>query len=307
MGSVRRPAVMGLSQSARVRLPPAMNARTQLSFQLPFDWAGLLLFLKPRAIAGVEQIELGELRRCLRQGDRTGWLRIWQQENQLWLETNLDLSPTSQAASRVLDLAAPVEKISSVLRQDSRLGKWVTRWPGIRVPGAWDPFEMGVRAILGQQISVRAAHTLAGRIVERWGESVPTPWPEVRRLFPTPQRLRDAGTDAILQIGLPRRRAETLYAFAQWSAQPEPARVALTDLPGIGPWTENYLKMRSSIDRDSFPAGDLGIHKALGLAQPGKPKATREAEILSQAWRPWRSYAVFLLWRSLAEPEEILK
>lgn len=287
---------MGIGHPAR-----SMRKTIPLAFHPPFDWSGLLAFLSPRAILGVEHVAPGELRRSLRLGHQSGWIRISHVEGQLQLESNLNLTQAALQARRVLDLDAEPSQFTAAFESDPTLHALLRRWPGIRVPGSWDPFEMGVRAILGQQISVRAAHTLAGRIVERWGQPLSSPFPEVRSLFPQPQHLIHAGVDQIASIGLPRRRAETLYSFSQWSATDPQSRGPLLHLPGIGKWTESYLLMRSSPDRDAFPAGDLGIHKALNLPTPGKPPATKAAEARSQAWRPWRSYAVFLLWRSLSE------
>jgi AraC family transcriptional regulator of adaptative response / DNA-3-methyladenine glycosylase II len=148
--------------------------------------------------------------------------------------------------------------------------------PGLRVPGAWDAFELGVRAILGQQISVRGATTLAGRLVAAWGE--PSGDAALPRLFPRPESLATARLES---IGLPRGRAEALRAFA--------ARGTLDGVRGVGPWTRAYVAMRSG-DPDAFPAADLGVLRALGVDTPA------QAERRAAPWRPWRAYAVLHLW-----------
>ena len=272
-----------------------------LQVRPPFDWEGLLSFFAPRAIPGVEAVEAGVLRRSFREGAEWGVLEVRRGrrgedlELEVWGQVGV-----GELARRVLDLDCNPDAVGQCLGQDPAVGPLWQRWPGVRLPGAWDPFEMGVRAVLGQQVSVKAAHTLAGRLVSRFGHSMSTPFPSVTKQFPLAEELAAVPVEELASIGLPRKRAETLQHFAAWSALPEQERGELLELPGIGPWTESYLRMRGQSDRDAFPAGDLGIHKALGLKGLGPVKATREAEAMSAAWRPFRAYAVFLLWRSLA-------
>lgn len=279
-----------------------MNAAVEtLHFHPPFDWEGLLSFFRPRAIPGVEAVDGPALRRCFNQDGTTGFLEVrpGDKPGTLTLSVWGDIELGS-LARRVLDLDCEPAHIAASLESDPVIGPLHKRWPGVRLPGAWDPFEMGVRAILGQQVSVRAAHTLAGRLVAKFGHPMSTPFPSVTTQFPLAHEIAQVEVADLASIGLPRKRAETLSAFAAWSATDAAARPPLLDLPGIGPWTESYLRMRGHSDADAFPAGDLGIQKALGIQGLGPVKAAREAEARSQAWRPHRAYAVFLLWRSLS-------
>jgi AraC family transcriptional regulator of adaptative response / DNA-3-methyladenine glycosylase II len=185
------------------------------------------------------------------------------------------------------------------------LAPCVRAHPGLRVPGAFDAFEMTVRAILGQQVSVRAATTLSGRLVARFGEPVETPHEELSRLFPTPETLAAAREDDVAALGLPGARARGLLAVAravaegavrlERHAEVDATMAALEELPGIGAWTAHYIAMRALRWPDAFPASDLGIRKALGGLTA---KATAER---AEAWRPWRAYAALHLWTSLSE------
>jgi 3-methyladenine DNA glycosylase/8-oxoguanine DNA glycosylase len=282
-----------------------MTSRVEtLQVRPPFDWEGLLSFFAPRAIPGVESVKEGVLRRSFREGADSGVLELRQGRDRGELELEvwgcLELADLALRARRVLDLDCETSEVGQCLGADPVVGPLLRKWPGVRLPGAWDPFEMGVRAVLGQQVSVKAAHTLAGRLVSRFGHSMSSPFPSVTKQFPLAGELATVPVEELASLGLPRKRAETLHHFACWSALPVDERGVLLDLPGIGPWTESYLRMRGQSDRDAFPAGDLGIHKALGIQGLGALKATREAEVQSQAWKPFRAYAVFLLWRSLA-------
>ncbi len=177
--------------------------------------------------------------------------------------------------------------------------------PGLRVPGAWNPFEMSVRAILGQQVSVRGASTLAGRLVEAYGSPAAIPLSGITRHFPSGERLIDAD---LQKIGLPHARAEAIRNLARAVSQKslrldgneelEATVAALNALPGIGEWTAQYIAMRALGEPDAFPAGDLGIRKALARngREPGAAEILRRAE----AWRPFRAYTVMYLWRSLS-------
>jgi len=272
-----------------------------LQFRPPFDWEGLLRFFGPRAIPGVESAEGGVLRRSFAKDGEVGVLKVrrGRREDELELEV-WGSSKLGSLARRALDLECHPQQIGACLKGDSTVGALLEKWPGVRLPGAWDEFEMGVRAILGQQVSVKAAHTLAGRLVARFGHEIESSFPGVSQQFPTALELSRVSVAELASIGLPVKRAETLHHFSVWEAMPEAARRPLLDLPGIGPWTESYLRMRGKSDRDAFPAGDLGIQKALGIQGMGPAKAAREAEARSMAWKPMRAYAVILLWRSLS-------
>jgi AraC family transcriptional regulator of adaptative response / DNA-3-methyladenine glycosylase II len=181
---------------------------------------------------------------------------------------------------------------------------------GVRVPGAMNGFELAVRAVLGQQVTVAAARTLAQRLVERFGEPVETPFPELARLFPEPAVLAQAGGEALGQLGIVRQRQAAIVAIAQavaarqlhlhGGADVQATIEHLKSLPGIGDWTAQYVAMRALRWPDAFPAGDVALHKALGMQDSANP--ARAAAAASEAWKPWRSYAVLRAWHTLAVP-----
>jgi len=206
----------------------------------------------------------------------------------------------------LFDLDAQPQVVEEHLRRDRRLRPLIARAPGLRLPGAFDPFEMAVRAVLGQQLSVKGASTLCGRLVERFGRParLGTDAPVgLHALFPSAAELAGIPIATLRTLGLPESRAATLCGLARHvamgdidlsgAAPPEVTVAALQELRGIGPWTAHYLAMRALRWPDAFPAGDLGVWKALGVDH------ARAAEARSETWRPWRSYAVMLLWASL--------
>jgi AraC family transcriptional regulator of adaptative response / DNA-3-methyladenine glycosylase II len=202
-----------------------------------------------------------------------------------------------ERVKRLFDLQADPAAIRAAL---GRLGE---KHDGLRVPGSFDGFEMAVRAILGQQISVAAARTLAGRLALRFGTPVQAPELSLTRIFPPPQRIARATVDEITGLGITRRRAETLLALARAVASGglrlEPGRqieetlVQLRQIPGIGEWTAQYIAMRALSWPDGFPHMDLGIQKALGETNPARILK------LAEKWRPWRAYAALHLWAGL--------
>jgi AraC family transcriptional regulator of adaptative response / DNA-3-methyladenine glycosylase II len=199
----------------------------------------------------------------------------------------------------MFDLDARPDQIRAVLGRDKLLGKLIAARPGLRVPGAIDPFEAAVRALLGQQVSVAAATTLAGRFAAQLGQPFGTGF-----RFPTAAEVAAVGVDRIAKLGLPGARAKALHALASGVAtgaiKLDGARELevfvgeLVELPGIGPWTAHYLAMRALHVPDAFPAADLGVQKVLGMA------GAKAAEARAEAWRPFRAYAVMHLWESLA-------
>jgi AraC family transcriptional regulator of adaptative response / DNA-3-methyladenine glycosylase II len=246
-----------------------------LTYRAPYDWDAMLAFLAARAIPGIESVEHGRYRRTIALDGRCGSIDVGFGDS---LEVKIDF-PDSHAAPaildrvrRIFDTDADPAAITRVLGADPLLRDPLARHRGIRVPGAWDPFELAVRAILGQQVSVRAASTIAGRIVSMFGSPF------------TPERLADAPLE---RCGVMPSRAETIRALARrWDG------AALDGIPGIGPWTRQYIAMRAFNDPDAFPAGDLILRRKAGV------RTARELEERSQAWRPWRAYAVMLLWIS---------
>jgi AraC family transcriptional regulator of adaptative response / DNA-3-methyladenine glycosylase II len=202
----------------------------------------------------------------------------------------------------LLDLDADPHAIHAVL------GANFPTSAGARVPGTVDGFELAVRAILGQQITVRAACTLASRLVERYGAPISTPFAALARLFPSARTLATARDSELGELGIVRQRQQAITALAQAVAAGNlnlrpgadvPATLtALQTLPSIGAWTAHYIAMRALRWPDAFPAGDVALHKALGVQNTKHP--SKEAELASQAWRPWRSYAVLRAWATLS-------
>jgi AraC family transcriptional regulator of adaptative response / DNA-3-methyladenine glycosylase II len=245
----------------------------------PFDGEGLLAFLAARAIPGLEEVEDGTYRRTLRLEHGAGVIEATPDATGVRCEFSFeDGGDAEEAAARVrrlFDLDADPEAIAAVLGADPLLAPLVERRPGMRVPGTVDPFELVVRAIVGQQVSVAGARTVLGRIVETYGG------------FPVPAALAAADPGS---FPFPRARANALIEVARLAAAGELRLDALTAIPGIGPWTASYVAMRALGDPDVFLPGDVGVRNALARLG-GAPDPER--------WRPWRSYAVMHLWRSL--------
>lgn len=299
------------------RHPRAMAGaplRLRLGYRPPYAFDALLAFLRTRALPGVELVDGHSYARVFGPANTPGWLRLcaWPGgEHALQLELHCP-QPTQilgvvTTLRRMFDLDANPQAITDTFRADPILGPLRRREPGLRLPGGWDGFEIAVRAILGQQISVAAARTLASRIVQRWGEPLPTaPWPGLTRLFPTPAALAAAD---LREVGLTTARAATISGVAQAlldgrvdfrAGQSLDEFVARwVALPGIGPWTAHYIAMRALGDPDAFPAADLILRReATTSATPLGTKALTE---LANRWRPWRAYAVIHLWRGAAD------
>ena len=208
----------------------------------------------------------------------------------------------------MFDLGAAQAEIDLQLRHDSLLAGVVRNRPGVRVPGAWDGFELAVRAILGQQVTVVGATTLMGRLVEAFGESVSEPRAGVTHLFPVASVLATAD---VARIGMPRARADAIRALAEAvesgilslesSSGLDAAVEELTRLPGIGEWTAHYIAMRAMGEPDAFPSSDLGLRRA--LARRGKRPSPAEVTKRAEAWRPWRAYAAMRLWMGEIRPD----
>ena len=298
----------------RGRSEPGRPLEVRLAATPPFDPAGTLAFLAARAIPRLEQVEGTTYRRAVRAGERDGVIEIDAARDGLTLRVPAALAghafELSRRAARVFDLDADVGAIGRHLARDPLLAPLVRRRPALRVPGAWDPFETAVRGILGQQISVAAARTLAGRIVERWGE----PIAEARddrpsRTFPDAARLARV---RLITIGLTRARAATLRSLARGVATGrltleadrglDAAVSRLIEEPGIGAWTAHYLCLRAFGEPDAFPAADLGLLKA--MERLGGPATAAALERHAERWKPWRGYAALHLWASLAHDEE---
>ncbi len=284
----------------------------QLSYRPPYDWESVLAFLEARALRGVEHVTERSYARTVQLGAAKGWIRVTQSQKVaerrgLMVEFTHSLTPVLPAllgrVRALFDLNARPDVIAKHLRKDARLASSVKSYPGMRVPGAFNGFETGLRAILGQQVTVKAATTIACRVVEAFGEPIVTPFKELNRLTPAPARIAAASVDDLARHGIVGARCRSIIALAeaQKSAglcldggahhNPDESIKRLTELPGIGEWTAHYIAMRALRWPDAFPKEDIAVRNNLGGV------TAKEAELLSQPWRPWRSYAVMHLWR----------
>jgi AraC family transcriptional regulator, regulatory protein of adaptative response / DNA-3-methyladenine glycosylase II len=295
------------SQVRRHASPLGTRIALRLDYRPPYDWPRMLGFLRPRAVPGVELITDDSYNRIVHLGGAIGELTVRHAAKRDALELEVApallpvLMPLVARVRRMFDLDARPDLIAAALRRDRTLGPLVAARPGLRLPGAIDPFEAAIRALLGQQVSVVAATTLAGRFAAQLG----TPIGEGRYRFATPAEVVAAGPERIVKIGMPMARAHAIHGLARAVADARikldapselaPFVAALVELPGIGPWTAHYLAMRALHVPDAFPAADLGIQKALRRAGP------KRAEARAEAWRPYRSYAVIHLWTQLSE------
>ncbi|MEE9607004.1 MAG: AlkA N-terminal domain-containing protein [Myxococcota bacterium] len=279
-----------------------------LPYRPPLDWDALIGFLRPRATPGVEAVEADVYRRTVTLDGAQGEVEVRPVAGRHHLLAKIRLSaPTvlidvTERLRRLFDLGADPGAIAQHLGRNAQLAAAVTARPGLRIPGAWDSFELAVRAIVGQQVSVAAATRFAGRLAEAYGEPVPTSR-GLERLFPTPEALAAADLSS---IGLTRARAHAVAALAAAVARKEltfdasrglDATVrSLRELPGVGEWTAQYIALRALGEPDAFPASDLGLRRA--LARGGDLPDERQLAQLAEAWRPWRGYAAMYLWTS---------
>lgn len=281
----------------------------RLPYRAPYDFEHLLGFYARRTIPGVEVVDAQGYRRSVVVGGVPGWFSVVASPGDDALALRVQ-HPNSSAlgaiaarVKRMFDVDADPRALATVFRRSALLKPMIRRWPGQRLPGAWDGFELAVRAVLGQQVSVAAARTLASRVASTWGRPFDAGAAAgVGVLFPDPQALAEAPLET---CGITRARAATIRGLAQAlldgriafrAEQPLDAfERDLVALPGIGAWTAHYIAMRALAQPDAFPAADLILRRAAGQ---GRTLSTRELEALAAEWRPWRAYAVMLLWRS---------
>jgi AraC family transcriptional regulator, regulatory protein of adaptative response / DNA-3-methyladenine glycosylase II len=285
----------------------------RVGYRPPLAWDALLAFLAPRAIPGVESvdIEAGVYRRTVELGGAAGVVEVWNEPEREALRLRAHLPEFEGLVHlvanvrRLFDLDADPATTDLALARDRVLRPLVRARPGLRVPGALDPFEVGVRALLGQQISVAAATRLAGRLVEQFGEPVPGLADlGLTHLFPPAATLARADVSG---VGLTGTRQAALGHFARAiacgdldlgpGAGLDERLPSLKALPGFGEWTAQYVAMRAGGARDAFPASDLGIRKALG--SPTEPAPVPDVEAIADSWRPWRAYGAMHLWSAL--------
>jgi AraC family transcriptional regulator, regulatory protein of adaptative response / DNA-3-methyladenine glycosylase II len=291
------------------REPPARNAGDEVSLALayrpPYDWSHLRDFLSRRATPGVERVDEQGYGRVIRTDAGPAVIEVRPLPGRDALQLRVRGAPPAAlfqiatAARRVFDLSADPALLAASLGADALLRPLVRRRPGVRIPGTWDAFECAVRAVLGQQVTVAAARTLAGRLVQRAGEPVATAVAGLDRLFPTPQALAAANLDG---LGLTGARITALKSLAAAVVEgrvafdrPADEVVArLVELPGFGEWTAQYIALRALGEPDAFLGADVVLRRM--AAGDGAPLSVKELERRAEAWRPWRGYAVMHLW-----------
>lgn len=290
----------------------------RLGYRPPCDFTGQLAFLQTRAIPGVERVDADSYSRVFGSADSPGWLRLsaWPDaQNALRLELH-GAQPSQMLGvvtrlRRMFELDADPASIAATLSASTLLKPLLKRRPGLRLAGGWDGFEIAVRAVLGQQVSVAAARTLASRIAHRWGTELDSPPAEgLQYLFPTPTDLVDAD---LRSIGVTTARSATITGIARAMLDgcvDFRAEQSLDEfvsrwvaLPGIGEWTAHYIAMRAMSHPDAFPAADLILRRV--AACDAAPLSTKALTAMAEAWRPWRAYAVMHLWRGSADQTRV--
>ncbi len=281
-----------------------------LSYRPPYDWQRMLTFFEARAIPGLELVADGIYQRTIRINETSGVISLSHsaKANAVLLTVALsdsrDLMSIVETVRRMFDLDANLAAIHEVLVADTVLEKLVRQQPGLRLPGAWDPFEAAIRAVVGQQVSVKGARTVLGRIVEKTGTRFESSdQAGLTHFFPTAPELNVCD---LTGIGMPNKRIRTVKALAEKVDQEGFSFTVkgslsnfigeLTRIPGIGDWTAQYIAMRAMGEPDAFPAGDLGIIKA--LSRSDKRPTVEQIRQRAEKWRPWRAYAAMLLWQS---------
>ncbi len=296
-----------------IRKHPRVSAATtsptltlKLAYRPPFDWPAALSFLQKRCIPGVEMVTSDTYRRSLsipspdQKKEKRGWLAIENLPATCQLRITLDANLAYALPCMLRGVRHLFDVDCDPLLIQQRLSPLADARPGLRLIGAFDGFEMSVRAVLGQLITVKAAHTLAARLAQTYGERIDTPFIELSHCFPTPEQLVNAPASDIGQLGITRQKVQAIQTLAQQvidgaldlspDADIDQTLAALQSIPGIGPWTANYIAMRALHYPDAFLADDLGVKKALA------PHSLKDRQRLAENWRPWRAYAVMHLW-----------
>lgn len=305
------PSELRRKRSARLRDHDGEGWRLRLAYRPPLDWDELLAFLRLRAIPGVESVSADSYRRAFILDDSSGWLEVRAMPDQHSLALTVFgaeprlLPLIAERVRSVFDLSADTSEVREYLRSDAMLRQTLRRYPGLRVPGAWDGFELAVRAVVGQQVSVKGASTLMGRFAERFGQPVTTDDDTICRVFPSAAALAEAD---LAGIGMPRARSDAIRSLAMSAATGDVDLTPSADLAatrdrllahaGIGPWTVEYIAMRALRDPDAFPATDLVLRKA--ASRNGKPAGGKQLAEWAERWKPWRAYAAVHLWKSAA-------
>lgn len=288
----------------------------RIRYRAPYNWESMLEYLRARVIAGVETVKDGVYRRTIDISGQVGFIEVKHlpQKESLCVSIHFPavqaLTEIVNRVRRLFDLGADIDTINEHLSRDKELAPWIMGRPGLRSPGGWDGFELAIRAVLGQQISVQAARQLASNLVALHGKPVPrgAAYPEgLTHVFPTPKRIAGA---AALGVGMPKSRLATLKAIAQanvddprlfqLSADIDTAVARLLAVPGIGAWTAQYIALRAIREVDAFPASDIGLLRGAARAL-GQAFTAKSLEQRSEEWRPWRAYAAQHLWAADAK------
>lgn len=290
------------SLARRAEVQPENEYLFRLRYRPPYDWRGMLRFLTARATPGVEKVEGGRYLRSISLNGQEGHFEVTQDEEHASLVARVQfgdpcaLYAITERIRRMFDLNADWMAIARNLKSDPLLAKRVEAAPGLRVPGSWDGFELAVRAIVGQQISVAAATNVAGQLVQAFGQPLAKA-NGLTHVFPRAERLAEARSG---RMPMPLKRAETIKLLARAVCDGnicfddvtnvEGLLLSLLAIPGIGKWTAQYIAMRALGEPDAFPCGDLSLQHTL------KTKNAAELERRAEAWRPWRAYATVYLW-----------
>ncbi|HEY6643867.1 AlkA N-terminal domain-containing protein [Povalibacter sp.] len=288
-------------------LPDSNEVVLRLAYRPPYDWEHVRNFLSSRAIPGVERIDARGYARTVRIDGGHAIVCVQKIEGIDGLELRVSgaapslLFQLSAAARRMFDLSADPTRIALAFRADPLLAPLVKASPGLRIPGAWDPFECAVRAVLGQQVTVAAARTLASRLVDRAGVRISEDADGLTHLFPPPAVLAAASLDG---LGITGSRIAAIHALARavadgaidFNGSFEEVVTALADLPGIGVWTAQYVALRALGEPDAFLTGDLILRQM--AAADAMPLTTKALELRAEIWKPWRGYAAMHLWNA---------
>ena len=284
-----------------------------LNYQPPWQWQQFHAHFALRALVGVESLQPHSYARSVNLAGQHGWFRVQALADQHMLQLHFSeslqpcLTMLIARVRKMFDLDCQPQQISAHFADDAQLSPLVARNPGLRLPTAFEPFEQAVRAIVGQQVTVKAAVTITGRLVTRLGETLQFPdASDLNRLFPSPSAIADANLEG---IGMPGKRVQTLQNFAAQVASGN-LRFDLQDgysafverlcaLPGIGPWTAEYIALRAFGEVDAFPASDLVLLKAPVWGADGID--AKQLKARAEAWRPWRAYAAAHLWHNYSE------
>jgi AraC family transcriptional regulator, regulatory protein of adaptative response / DNA-3-methyladenine glycosylase II len=291
-----------------MNLSEGLDNKIDLRFQEPFDWDGILAFLRYRAVPGLELADHTTYTRSVSLESGSDLISIRKEPTSSALRLSAGSTSTKTTPflinkiRRLFDLDANPNGFFGSLSKTPALVEAIPELKSIRLPGSWDLFELGIRAILGQQITVAGAKTLSQRLISQFGQQW-NPDSSCSHCFPTPEKL---ATSPVEIIGMPLKRADAIRAFSSLmldtgteAIEPETFSSSLPRIPGIGPWTVNYIRMRGLKDPDAFPIRDVALLKAARLL--GIANSHTELNVLAETWRPYRSYATIALWKTLSK------